>query len=95
MGAEHGTVPTQLDGTIQLPDGRRLPVTVTVDWSELQKVDVPVPDTLLLRAVEVFGRADKALSWLHTPHPLFQNQTPQALAQTEEGREQVLGVLFD
>jgi Protein of unknown function (DUF2384) len=95
MGAEHGAIHTQLDGTIQLPDGRQVPITVTVDWSELEKAGVVAPDALLLRAVEVFGKIDKALSWLNTPHPMFHSQTPRARAQTDEGRAAVLDVLFD
>ena len=95
MGAQHGAVPTQLDGTMKLPDGRQVPITVTVDWSDLEKASLPVPDVLLLRAVEVFGKAEKALSWLNTPHPMFHQQSPRVLAQTEEGRATVLGILFD
>ncbi len=29
------------------------------------------PDSLLLRAVEVFGEADKAVGWLGTANPAF------------------------
>jgi hypothetical protein len=95
MGTESQGRTTQLDGTIQLPDGRRLPITVTVDWSELEEAGVSSPDPLLLRAVEVFGNVEKAVSWLNTPHLLFSGQTPRSAAQTEEGRTHVLGVLFD
>ncbi|MBV8709886.1 MAG: DUF2384 domain-containing protein, partial [Acidobacteriaceae bacterium] len=66
---------TQLNGTLKLPDGRQLPVTVTVDWNELE-AGVSSPDTLLLRAVEVFGKAEKALSWLNTPNSVFGGRTP-------------------
>ncbi|MBV9081336.1 MAG: DUF2384 domain-containing protein [Acidobacteriaceae bacterium] len=80
---------------VHLPDGRELPVTVTIDWSELEQVGISCPDALLLRAVEVFGSAEKALSWLDTPLIMFSGQTPRRTAQTEEGRSRVLGVLFD
>ena len=95
MGAQHRDSRTQLGGTIQLPDGRQVPITVTVDWNELEKAGISSSDDLLLRAVEVFGKADKALSWLHTPHAMFHNQTPWATARTEEGKAAVLGTLFD
>ncbi len=85
----------QLDGTLRLPDGRQLPVIVTVDLSELEQAGISLPDSLLLRAVEVFGKAEKALSWLTTANAMFSGQTPRAAAQTEQGRSHVLGVLFD
>jgi len=86
---------TQLDGTVQLPDGRQLPVRVMVDWSELEQAGISSPHPLLLRTVEVFGKAQKAQSWLNTPNTDFNGKTPRATAQTEEGEAQVLGVLFD
>ena len=52
-------------------------------------------DPLLLRAVEVFGKAQKALSWLNTANADFNGKTPRVAAQTDEGKAQVLGVLFD
>ena len=85
---------TQLDGTLWLPDGRQLPVTITVDWSEFG-AGVSSPDTLLLRAVEVFGKTEKALSWLNTSNSVFSGKIPRAAAQTEEGKAHVFGVLFD
>jgi hypothetical protein len=85
----------QLDGTMKLPDGRQLPVTVTVNWAELEQAGISSPDPLLLRAVEVFGRAQKALSWLNTANAEFDGNTPSAAAQTDEGKAQVLGVLLD
>jgi hypothetical protein len=85
----------ELDGTLQLPDGRRIPVTVTVDSKQLQELGISAPDSLLLRAVEVFGKTEKALSWLSTANPEFSGSAPRAMAQTEEGRTRVLGILFD
>ena len=86
---------TPLDGTVQLRDGRQLPVTVMVDSSELEQAGVSSPDPLLLRAVEVFGKAQKALSWLDTANADLNGKTPRATAQTDAGKAQVLGVLFD
>jgi len=53
------------------------------------------PDPLLLRAVEVFGKAQKALNWLNTANADFDGKTPRMAAETEEGKAEVLGVLFD
>jgi uncharacterized protein (DUF2384 family) len=53
------------------------------------------PDPLLLRAVEVFGKVDKALSWLSTPNPAFGGKSPREAAGTEDGRQAVLDVLID
>jgi hypothetical protein len=85
---------TQLDGTLRLPDGRQLPVTITVDWSEFE-AGVFSPDSLSLRAVEVFGKTEKALSWSNTSNSAFSGKTPRAAAQTEEGKAHALGILFD
>jgi hypothetical protein len=95
MGPESRERNTQLDGTVQLPDGRQLPVTVMVDWAELEQAGISAPDPLLLRAVEVFGKAQKTLSWLNTANADFHGKTPRLAAQTDEGKAQVLGVLFD
>jgi hypothetical protein len=95
MGQESRERSTQLDGTVQLPDGRQLPVTVMVDWSELEQAGISSPDPLLLRAVEVFGKAQKALRWLNTANADFDGKTPRTAAETDEGKAQVLGVLFD
>jgi hypothetical protein len=95
MGPESHERNTPLDGTVQLPDGRQLPVTVMVDWAELEQAGISSSDPLLLRAVEVFGKAQKALSWLSTANADFNGKTPRVAAQTDEGKAQVLGVLFD
>ena len=86
----------ELEGVLQLPDGRRLPVTVTLDVKGLQELgEAAVPGPLLLRAVEVFGKTDKALSWLNTANAEFGGNTPRIAAQTTEGHARVLGVLLD
>jgi len=53
------------------------------------------PDSLLLRAVEVFGEADKAVGWLGTANPAFGGKSPSEAARTEDGRRSVLEVLLD
>ena len=50
---------------------------------------------MLLRAVEVFGKAQKALSWLNTANIELSGKTLRVAAQTDEGKAKVLGVLFD
>jgi uncharacterized protein (DUF2384 family) len=53
------------------------------------------PDSLLLRAVEVFGKADKAVSWLSTANPEFGGKSPREVASAQDGRLVVLEVLLD
>jgi uncharacterized protein (DUF2384 family) len=43
----------------------------------------------------VFGKTDKALSWLNSASRESGNRTPREFAKTPEGREQVLGILMD
>ncbi len=49
--------------------------------------------SLSVRAGEVFANRDKALSWLQTPNPSLQGQTPIDAANTEEGFEQADDIL--
>lgn len=85
----------KLDGTLQLPDGRQIPVVVSVNLEDLHLEHDRAFDSLLLRAVEVFGKTEKALSWLTTPNPLFENQTPREAALSEKGHVAVLNALLD
>jgi hypothetical protein len=95
MERESPTENTQLDGTVRLPDGRELPVTISIDWRRLEEAGlVSASDSLLLRAIEVFGKTEKALDWLNTGNPSFDGKTPRAMADTEDGKKQVLDVLF-
>jgi uncharacterized protein (DUF2384 family) len=83
---------TNLDGTLQLPDGRTIPVVISLDLGQVEQTS-PVVDSLLLRAVEVFGKTDKAMSWLNSANHEFGGRTPRELAATADGRDQVLDVL--
>jgi hypothetical protein len=53
-----------------------------VDWTELEQAGIS-SDPLLLRAVQVFGKTQKALSWLNAANADFNGKTPRAAAQTE------------
>jgi len=41
---------TQLDGTIQLPDGRTIPVVVSLDLAQVERSGAENADPLLIRA---------------------------------------------
>jgi uncharacterized protein (DUF2384 family) len=86
---------TQIDGTLQLPDGRTIPVVVSLDLAQMQGAPTASADQLTLRAIEVFGKTDKAMSWLSTANPELGNLTPRESARTSAGLDRVLGVLFD
>src|ERR1017187_6228309 len=84
---------TQLDGTIQLPNGKTIPVVISVDLGQVQHAGPEAADPLLLRAVEVFGKADKALGWLNSANHELGGRTPREVAGTAEGRDRILGIL--
>ncbi len=50
-------------------------------------------DTVLAHALDTFGNAETADSWLDTPNAALRNQTPRTLANTAEGARQVEEVL--
>ena len=85
---------TRLDGTIQLPDGRTIPVVISLDLAQIEHTGVEAPDALLLRAAEVFGRTDKALGWLNSASHELGGRTPREVASTTEGRDQIFGILI-
>jgi Protein of unknown function (DUF2384) len=88
---------TQLDGTIQLPNGKTIPVVISVDLALVQRAGSEAADPLPLRGVEVFGKADKALSWLNSANHEFGwssvGRTPHEVAGTAEGRDRILDIL--
>ena len=86
---------TQIDGTLRLPDGRTIPVVVSLDLAQVESKPVDAQDRLMLRAVEVFGKADKATSWLSTANAELGDQSPRELARTAAGLDRVLGILLD
>jgi uncharacterized protein (DUF2384 family) len=51
-------------------------------------------DPLLVRSVEVFGKTDKALSWLNSANHELGGRTPREVASTAEGRDQILDILI-
>jgi hypothetical protein len=86
---------TQVEGTIHLPDGRLLPVLLSLDLSTLPTADSASDNPLFGRAVEVFGSVEKARHWLDSPSVELDNQTPRFAAQSPEGRLKVLGIPTD
>jgi hypothetical protein len=86
---------TQVEGTIHLPDGRLLPVLLSLDISALPITDSASDIPLFGRAMEVFGLVEKARHWLDSPSVELENQTPRLAAQSPEGRVKVLGILTD
>jgi hypothetical protein len=84
---------TQLDGTIQLPNGRTIPVVISIDLAQVENAVPEAADPLLLRAVEVFGKTEKALGWLNSANHELGGRTPREVAGTAEGRDKVLGIL--
>ena len=98
---------TQLDGTIQLPDGRTIPVVISVDLAQVEHAGPEAEsevmmspgrwarpaDPLLLRAVEVFGKTEKAVDWLNSANHELGGRTPREVAGTADGRDKVLGIL--
>jgi putative toxin-antitoxin system antitoxin component (TIGR02293 family) len=52
-----------------------------------------VPQTLMAHALDTFGTADKARSWLATPNPALNDEEPLELARTAKGAERVEEVL--
>jgi hypothetical protein len=86
---------TQLGATVRLPDGRTIPVVLSVDLAQVEPAAFESGDPLLLRAVEVFGKTDKALSWLNSANHELGDRTPREFAKTSSGRDRVLGILVD
>ncbi len=48
---------------------------------------------LAAAAADVFGGVDPAMSWLTTPHPMIESETPLQRARTPWGMRNVLGIL--
>jgi putative toxin-antitoxin system antitoxin component (TIGR02293 family) len=84
----------QLDATLQLPDGKQIPVVVELDATQLETslADTGLAD-VVARAVEVLGSRPKALAWLRTPVGGLDGQTPLEAMAAPEGRRQVEDIL--
>jgi putative toxin-antitoxin system antitoxin component (TIGR02293 family) len=84
----------QLDATLQLPDGKRIPVVVELDAAQLESslADTGFAD-LVARAVEVLGSRPQALAWLRTPLTGLNGLTPLQAMAGAEGRQEVEDVL--
>lgn len=49
----------------------------------------PLPPGLLKRAIEVFGREDKARRWLTRAHPSLDGVSPVEALEAPNGKQQV------
>lgn len=49
----------------------------------------PIPESLVTRAIKVFGTEAKARRWLNRAHPALDGLTPPEAAQSEKGRARV------
>jgi putative toxin-antitoxin system antitoxin component (TIGR02293 family) len=84
----------QLDATLQLPDGKQIPVVVELDAAQLETslADTGLAD-VVARAVEVLGSRPRALAWLRTPVAGLDGQTPLAAMAAADGRQRVEDIL--
>ena len=82
-----------LDATLQLPDGKQIPVVVELDAALLESslADTGLAD-VVARAVEVLGKP-RALAWLRTPLAGLDGKTPLAVMADADGRQQVEEIL--
>jgi hypothetical protein len=84
MVLERWRANTQIDGTLRLPDGRTIPVIVSLDLGPIKTI--PADPTT---------QPNKALSWLNTVNSGLGSLTPRQPARTFAGLERVLGTLLD
>ena len=84
----------QLDATLQLPDGKQIPVVVELDATQLENslAATGLAD-VVARAVEVLGSRARALAWLRTPVGGLDGKTPLEAMAAAEGRQQVEDIL--
>ncbi len=84
----------QLDGTLQLPDGKQIAVVLEIDRTQLDDscFEAGAAD-VIARAIEVLGTKSKALRWLRSPVPGLDNHRPLDVIDTTEGRQQVENIL--
>jgi putative toxin-antitoxin system antitoxin component (TIGR02293 family) len=84
----------QLDATLQLPDGKQIPVVVELDAAQLESslADTSLAD-VVARAVEALGSRPRALAWLRTPVGGLDGKTPLEAMAGAEGRQRVEDIL--
>ena len=57
--------------------------------SELkEQLGHPSANIIWARAVEVFGNQDKAKRWMNLPRPIFNDRSPQQIADDGDAAEQ-------
>jgi putative toxin-antitoxin system antitoxin component (TIGR02293 family) len=84
----------QLDGTLQLPDGKQIAVVLELDAADLETglADTQAVD-LVVRAIEVLGSKEKALAWLRSPIPGLNGKRPMDVIAKPLGRRDVEDIL--
>ena len=83
----------QLDGTLQLPDGKQIAVVLEVDRAQLENSFAGTGSAdVIARAIEVLGK-EKALAWLRSPVPGLNDRRPLDIVDTVSGRQEVEEIL--
>ena len=84
----------EFDGTLQLPDGKRVAVVLEVDQLQAESVlGLSWSADVIARAIEVFGNKEKALGWLRSPVAGIDDKRPLDIIGTVEGRRRVQDIL--
>ncbi len=84
----------QLDGTLQLPDGKQIAVVLEVDRAQLENSFAQTGSAdVIARAIEVLGCKEKAFAWLRSPVPGLDEKRPLDIIDTAEGRRRVEDIL--
>ena len=84
----------QIDATLQLPDGKQIPVVVELDATQLESSlsDTAVAE-VVARAIEVLGSKARTMAWLRTPLTGLNGRTPLQATANAEGRQEVEDIL--
>jgi putative toxin-antitoxin system antitoxin component (TIGR02293 family) len=84
----------QLDGTLQLPDGKLIAVVFEVDTAQFgTSFAIAGFADVIARAIEVLGSKERALAWLRSPVPGLGDKRPLDVIDTAEGRREVEDIL--
>lgn len=62
--------------------GTAHPLVVTGSAELQMQIEQPSAEIIRARAVEVFGNADKASTWLTRPRRIFQDRSPEQIIES-------------